>query len=196
MKRSTNLVIISGPSGAGKDSIIEGLIERGLPIERVITGTTREPRRGESEGKPYYFLSQESMVAKIKQGEMAEHAQVYGNEYGVTKQELLRVQSLKDSIGIWRVDEQGVRNIRTRYPDALTIGIAAPTEDLLKRTAGRGDKQEQIKKRMASTKEWTGEEDLYDYRVENKEGKLGETIDEVVNILRSEGFLDKGGQVR
>ncbi|MDP3995540.1 MAG: hypothetical protein U1C18_00200 [Patescibacteria group bacterium] len=192
MKHSTNLVIISGPSGAGKDSVIDGIANRGVRVERVITSTTREPRPGESEGKPYYFLSRETMLSKIQRGEMAEHAQVYENLYGVTKKELARAQqSQKNAIAIWRVDEQGVRAIRKSYPDALFIGITAPAEDLLKRTEGRGDQQEQIKKRMASTKEWTGEDGLYDYKIENHEGKLDEAIDETIEILKKEGLLTK-----
>lgn len=191
MKHSTNLVIISGPSGAGKDSVIDGIANRGVRVERVITSTTREPRPGESEGNPYYFLARENMLSKIQRGEMAEHAQVYENLYGVTKKELERAQSEKNAIAIWRVDEQGVRSIRKSYPDALFIGITAPTEDLLKRTSDRGDQQEQIKKRMASTKEWTGEDGLYDYKIENHEGKLDEAVNEVIEILKKEGLLTK-----
>lgn len=189
MKRSTNLVVIAGPSGAGKDAIIEELIKRGLPIERVITTISRSKRPGEVEGRVHYFASKEEMERKIENKKLAEWANVYGNLYGVTIKELERVQSLKDKIGIWRIEEQGVRTARKRYPDILAIGIEAPREDLMRRSVGRGDEEEQIAKRAESKKEWTGDENLYDYKVENKEGGLEEAVDKVVAILKKEGYL-------
>ena len=86
-----NVFIISGPSGAGEDSIIEGLRER-FPIERIITTTTREMRSGESQGNPYYFISKEEFERKIQEKGFVEYALQYnGNLYGVTKEEIERV---------------------------------------------------------------------------------------------------------
>jgi guanylate kinase len=189
MRHSTNLVIISGPSGAGKDSVIEGLIERGLPVERVITTITRTKRPNEAEGRSYYFISPEEMKRKIENNEMAEWALVYGGMYGVTKEELERVKAKKDKIGIWRIEEQGVRTARKLYFDILTVAITAPLAELMKRSAGRGDEEEEITGRATSKKEWTGEEGLYDYKVENRESSLGEAVDQVVAILKKEGYL-------
>lgn len=189
MRHSTNLVIISGPSGAGKDSVIDSLVRRGLPVERVVTSTTRAKRPGEVEGKSYYFISPEEMRRKIEDNEMAEWAQVYGEVYGVSKKELERVQALKNKIAIWRIEEQGARTARKEYPDILTIAIVAPREDLKKRAIGRGDAESKIAERIASEKEWTGEEGLFDYKVENKTGRINEAVEEVFNILKKESYL-------
>ena len=188
MQRSTNLVIISGPSGAGKDAVIEELIRRGLPIERVITSVTRPKRPGEVEGKSHYFVSSEEIQLKIKNGEMAEWAEVYGNLYGVTNEELERVKSQKDKIGIWRIEEQGARTARKKYPDILTLAIVAPQAEIEKRRNRRADVSEEATQRV-ERKEWTGEEGLYDYKVENREGELQKAVDHAVEILKKEHYI-------
>ena len=97
MKHSTNLIIISGPSGSGKDSVIEGMAKRGLPIERVITTVTRPKRTGESEGNPYYFVSDAVFRAMMQKGELAEWAEVdNGRLYGVANKELERVKNMRE----------------------------------------------------------------------------------------------------
>jgi guanylate kinase len=188
MNHSTNLVIISGPSGAGEDSVIQGLIERGIAIERVITTVTRDMRKGESKGKPYYFISPEEFDEMIKKDEIAEWALVYGNKYGVTKQELERVKSHKDKIGIWKIEWHGVKAAKKLFPDILTILITVPSiNELIERSTKRRQQSEQeIKQRVNFTKEWLEHKKLYDYEVLNEQGKLDETIDQVVEILRKE----------
>ena len=99
MSHSTNLIIISGPSGSGKDAVINGLIERGLPIERVITTVTRPKRPGETDGQPYYFIDEPGFKKLIAKNSLAEWAQVdNGKYYGATKSELERIKALKDKI--------------------------------------------------------------------------------------------------
>ncbi|MDD5464669.1 MAG: guanylate kinase, partial [Candidatus Moranbacteria bacterium] len=95
----SNIFIISGPSGAGEDSIIGGL-EKLFDVERVITTSTRQMRPGESQANPYYFISKDEFAKKLKSGEFAEHAEQYnGNFYGVSKEELERVKN-SGKIGI------------------------------------------------------------------------------------------------
>jgi len=193
MKHSTNLVIISGPSGSGKDSIIEGMIERGIPIERVITSTTRKKRPKETEGREYYFVTKEYMQKKIDADEMAEWACVDNQRlYGATKNELNRVRLLKNKIGIWRIEYKGVKFVKKIIPDILTIFIEPPNiQILLNRTYGRGDKNEkEIKERLEYSKEFLKHKNLYDYSVVNEENRLDQTIDKVINILKKEGFVD------
>jgi len=199
MKRSTNLVIISGPSGSGKDSVIEGLAKQGVPIERVVTTTTRDVRPGETPGREYYFVSENDLQKKIDNQEMAEWARVDNNRlYGVTKEELTRVQNLHDKIGIWRIDWKGVLEAKKNISDILTILIEPPDiEQLLERARGRGDDNEQeLQERLAYSKEFLKHRNLYDYSVINKKGELEQTIKEVKNILAREGYLDSENGIR
>lgn len=187
MKRSTNLIIISGPSGSGQDSVIQGLVARGLPIERVITTVTRPPRPGESAGKPYYFIAPEKFDELIKNNQLAEWALVYGNKYGVTKQELERVKSLKDKIGVWKMEWHGVVAAKALYPDILAIMIAPPSlETLVERSEKRGEQnRHEIEDRLAFSREMLQHKDLYNYVVVNEEGKLEQTISQVIDIIKN-----------
>lgn len=185
-----NVVIISGPSGAGEDSVIEGLREF-TTINRVITTTTREPREGETDGSPYYFVSAEEFEKKIETGEVVEWARQYnGNLYGVTKEELQRVNDLP-GLGVWKIEYQGVMTAKKLFPDMLAILIMAESLEVLEqRIRGRSEVTEEfIAERMKYTREWLTHEDIYDYKVINRQGKLEETINEVIDIIRKEQYL-------
>lgn len=179
-----NIFIISGPSGAGEDSIIDGLAAI-FPIERAITTVTRSPRVGESDGHPYYFISPEDFQQKIAQGEMAEYAKQYnGNLYGVTKKELERIMT-SGKIGIWKLDYQGVETAKKMFPDIIAVFITAPLEILEQRIRMRDHLTETyIAERMAYTKEWLNHTDIYDYTVENEQGKLEAAIKQVAAIIK------------
>lgn len=179
-----NLFIISGPSGAGEDSIIDGLSKL-LPLERAVTTTTRAPRTGESDGHPYYFISPEEFRQKIATDAMAEYAQQYnGNFYGVTKAELARITSA-GKIGIWKIDYQGVETAKRLFPGIIAIFVTAPLEILEQRIRRRDNLTETyVAERMAYTKEWLNHTDIYDYTVENEQGKLDEAIRQVCTIIK------------
>jgi guanylate kinase len=184
-----NVVIISGPSGAGEDSIIGGL-SAFTTINRVITTSTREMRPGESQGSPYYFISKEEFQKKIDNNEMIEWAQQYnGNYYGVTKAELERVNALP-GIGTWKIEYQGVMTAKKLFPEILSIFIMADSLDILaERIRSRGNVSEEfIQERMEYTKEWLKHTDMYDYTVINHQGKLDEAIREIAGILKKEGY--------
>jgi guanylate kinase len=186
MSSYSNIFIISGPSGAGEDSIIEGLSHK-MPLERIVTTTTREPRPGESQGMPYYFLSQEEFQKRLQNGEFVEYAQQYnGNFYGVTREELDRVAA-SGKIGIWKVEYQGVMTIKKLFPEIKAILITVASLDVLEQRIRRRDQhvsEEYIQERMEYTKEWLKHQDIYDYAVVNREGQLQVAIDEVSNIIR------------
>lgn len=189
MKHSTNLIIISGPSGGGEDSVIEGLIKRGLPIERVITTLDRPMRPGETQGKPYYFVSRKNIDKMIKNDEFAEWAEVYGSKRGATKKELNRVQAMKDKIGILKIDWKGTKTIKKLYPDSLAIFITAESiDELIKRLKKRGDPEEFIQSRIEYTKKYYKNKNIYDYEVINRENELDNTVDKVIDILKKEGY--------
>jgi guanylate kinase len=184
-----NIVIISGPSGAGEDSIIDGL-SRYTHVNRVITTTTREMRPGESEGHPYYYISKEAFEKKIAAGEFIEWAQQYnGNLYGVTTAELERVNALP-GVGTWKIEYKGVMTAKKIFPEIRAIFVMADSLEMLaERIRLRSHvSEEYIQERMEYTKEWLKHEDIYDHKVINQQGKLDETISEVVEILKKEGY--------
>jgi guanylate kinase len=184
-----NLFIISGPSGAGEDSIIDGLAKL-LSVERTITTTTRIPRAGESDGHPYYFISAEQFQQKIANGEIVEYAQHYnGNFYGVTNTELERVAA-SGGIGIWKIDYKGVETAKKMFPGIVAILITAPLTIMEQRIRTRDHLTEDyIAERMAYTREWLKHTDIYDYIVENAQGKLEEAIREVSAIIKKHSPL-------
>jgi len=191
-KRSTNIIIISGPSGSGKDSVIKKLYENKMPIERIVTTTTRSPREGEKNGIDYYFVSEKEMLEKIEKNLMIEWAKAdNGNYYGATKEELNRVKSLKDKIGIWKIEYKGVISAKKIIPDILTILIEPPDiETLPKRARSRGDKDEkQTKERLEYSKEFLSHKKIYDYSIINEDNKLSETTNKVIQILKKEGYI-------
>lgn len=181
-----NIFIISGPSGAGEDSVIEGL-KKILPIERVITTTTRLTREGESQGNPYYFISKEDFEKKIRNDELAEYAQEYnGNFYGVEKKELDRPIN-PEKVRIWKIEYKGVITAKKKFPEIKSIYIAAPSLEILKKRIKKRNSnisEEYLEERMKYTEEWMKHENIYDFKVVNKEGKLNETIEKVAEIIR------------
>lgn len=182
----SRIFIISGPSGAGEDSIIEGL-EQYFPLERVITTTTRMMRPGESQGSPYYFISPEEFNARLEKNNFAEYATQYnGNVYGVTKEELERVEK-SGKIGIWKIEYKGVMTVKKTYPEIVAIFVNAQSLEILENRIRRRDNvsEKYIKERMEYTKEWLSHKDIYDYAVINEEGQLDKAIKEVAEIINS-----------
>lgn len=188
MSKKGQLFIISGPSGAGEDSVIEGL-RKFFDLERVITTTTRPKRPGESQGNPYYFISRKEFEHKIKKGEFIEYAEAYNkNLYGTTKQELKRIKN-SGKIGIWKIEFKGVEIIKNKYPEIKAIFIAPPSLAILRKRILKRDSvgKKYLETRMNYTKEWLRHKSLYDYQVVNHEGKLAQTILAVKKII--EGSL-------
>jgi guanylate kinase len=182
----SNIFIISGPSGVGEDSIIEGL-RKYFEIERVKTTTTRSMRAGESQGSPYYFISQEEFKDKIARNDLAEYAQEYNNNfYGVTVQELDRVAN-SGKIGIWKIEYKGVITAKDKFPEIRSIFIAPPSLEILKARILRRDpnvSQEYLDERMEYTKEWMKHENIYNFKVVNEEGELDKAIKKVAEIIK------------
>lgn len=189
-KSRPNIVIISGPSGAGEDSIITELEQR-IPLERIVTTTSRDKREGESEKNPYYFISQEEFEQKIAAGEMFEYAKQYNNNYyGVSYEEIERVKA-SGKLGVWKMEYKGVEAAKQLMPKIAAIYISAPLDILEQRIRSRGGvTEEYIEERMAYTQEWLNHLDIYDYSVENEQGKLSEAVDRVQQIIEKE--LDIG----
>lgn len=180
-----NIFIISGPSGAGEDSIINGLGEI-LPIEKVITTTTREMRLGESQKNPYYFISKKKFKKGIEQNKFFEYAKEYNdNYYGVTHNEINRVKN-SNKIGIWKIEYKGVITAKKLMPEIIAIFVNAPVKILEKRIRSRkGVSEKFIKERTKYTKKWLKYKNIYDYEVINEEEKLNKTIAHVAKIINT-----------
>ena len=181
-----NIFIISGPSGAGEDSVIEGL-KKIIPIERVTTTSTRDMRSGESQKNPYYFISREEFEKGILNNEFFEYAEEYNEKfYGVTKKEIERVKN-SGKISLWKIESKGVITAKKLMPDIIAILINSPLNILEERIRGRGGiSEDKIKERMNYTIEWMKYKDIYDYEVINEQEKLEVTINKVADIIRKE----------
>lgn len=188
---ATHIFIISGPAGSGKDSIIRRLKER-LPLERIITTTTRDKRPGESEGNPYYFVSPETFDSFVEKGILIEHSvNENGASYGVTSTELDRAIKQKDRICIWQADWKGVLEIKRLFPDIPAIFIDSPLNVLERRIRSRDIQKNEtyFLERMNYTKEWLRHTDIYDYVVKNEQGKLDQAVSAVEDIIKKHTAL-------
>ncbi|MDP3899979.1 MAG: hypothetical protein Q8Q23_02760 [bacterium] len=194
-KIKQNLFIISGPSGAGEDSIIDG-ISKIFPIERVITTTTRDMRPGESQSQPYYFVKKAEFEKNIKAGNFFEWAQEYNDHlYGVTRKEINRVKNA-DKIGIWKIEYKGVITAKKLMPEIVAIFINAPLKDLANRIRRRDNvTDDYVAQRISYTKEWLKHKSIYDYTIDNMEGKLAQAIEKTASIIRKEAGIDKKDQI-
>jgi len=179
------IFIITGPSGAGEDSVIEG-IQKYFPIEKIITSTTRPIRPREIEGKDYYFLSHEEFKKKIENNDFFEWAlEDNGNYYGGEHREIKRVLN-SNKIGIWKIDYKGVIQAKKILEDVISIYLHVPIEIIEKRLKNRKiHDTDFIKGRIEYAQGWYKNRDKFDYEVYNEEGKLDETIKKVANIIKN-----------
>jgi guanylate kinase len=162
---TTPILVITGPSGVGKGTLIKGLLERVPGLELAVSATTRKPREGEVNGVDYHFLSEADFDRRVAAGEFVEHAEYAGNRYGTLKSELSR-----PARGIvLEIDVQGARQVREALPEAILIFIEPPSfEDLERRLAGRAsDQPEQIQRRLAAARDELGAAGEFDHRIVN-----------------------------
>ena len=185
-RKPKKVFIISGPSGTGSDSVIEGLEKTGY-FNRVITTVTRPRRPLERESKPYYFVTVERFKRLIAEDAFIEWAVVYGDYRGCTKAEIKRLLAGRKPI-IWKVDWQGVQTIKRLLPQTIAIFIAPPSFSVLEeRLKQRGqDSSQTIKERKKFSQEWLKHTDIYDYTVVNEQDRLDQTIEQVQTIIGRE----------
>ena len=181
------LVIISAPSGAGKDASIERLVKKLADAVVYVTATSRKPRPGEIPGKHYYFYSPEKFREEIEEGNFLEWSMVHGEFKGV-RRDVLGETLQNHTIVIVKPDPQGMRKIKSHLPEALTIFIMPPSVESLKRRLDhRGTEtpeQREIRLRNAEIEMAAAPE--YDYVVVNEDGKLDETVDKIAEIIKKE----------
>ncbi|PIP27873.1 MAG: guanylate kinase [Candidatus Moranbacteria bacterium CG23_combo_of_CG06-09_8_20_14_all_35_22] len=179
----SNIFIISGPSGAGQDSVIRGL-KKEFDLDKIITTTTREMRPEDAEGISYYFISKEEFEKKIKEDKFFEYAlEDNGNYYGGTYAELERVKKNQKPV-IWKIDYKGVLNAKKILPEAKSIFIHIPFELIRNRLEKRGESEEIIQARLDYSHGWYENENIFDYKITNEEGKLEKTVQKVAEIIK------------
>jgi guanylate kinase len=181
------MVVISGPSGVGKDTVVDRMQERGLPFHFVVTATTRARRSTEVEGVDYIFLPQTEFKGMIEAGEFIEHALVYGEHKGIPRQQVQ--QALASGMDVvLRVDVQGAKSLRGLYPEALLIYLATPSEDELveRLKRRRTESPEKLQLRLEAAREEFGYLHLFDYAVINAEGQVEQAVDTILAIIQAE----------
>jgi len=181
------LVLISAPSGGGKNTVIERLVKKLADAVVYITATSRKPRPGEVNGKDYYFYSPEKFREEIEAGNFLEWSMVHGEFKGVRRDIL--ADTLRDhKTVVVQTDPQGMRKLKSKLPEAPTIFIMPPSVDWLKRNLDvRGTEtpeQREIRLRNAEIEMAAAPE--YDYVVVNEDGKLDKTVDEIADIIKKE----------
>jgi guanylate kinase len=186
-KESPLLIVISGPSGVGKDVAINCIKEAGHSFHFVVTATSRPRRPDEVDSVDYFFLSKDEFEEMIEKGELLEYAIVYGDYKGIPKQQVRQALASGKDV-IMRIDVQGATTIRRLAPEAVLIYLSAESEQaLIRRLKQRKtDSEEQLKTRITTARKELEQLDIFDYVVVNAEDKLDETCQKIAAIITAE----------
>ena len=176
------LMAISGPSGVGKGTLVKALLARRKDLIESVSCTTRPPRKGERDGREYFFLKREEFLSRIEKGDFLEYDEHFGNFYGTPKS-FVR-EALKEKSVILEIDVVGALNAKKAFPECILVMIVPPSEEELKRRLkGRNSEtDEEIERRLSRMEYEFSKKDEYDYIVVNDEldgaeSKLEEIID-------------------
>ena len=189
IKGPGKLIVISGPSGAGKDTLLKRLLEEcHAPLVASVSATTRRPRPGERDGEAYHFLDESEFAARRQRGEFLECFQVHGRGYWYGTLESAVTPSL--AAGNWvvlEIDVQGALTVARRYPHAITIFVrAASIEELERRLRARGTESDaEIAQRLEAAREELGHAGRYRHQVVNQD--LDKAVEEICQILTQTG---------
>ena len=185
LKGKGMLVVLSGPSGSGKDTILGKLKESTFTFDKTISATTRAMRDGEEDGVDYFFIDKATFEKKIANGEFLEYTVYSGNYYGTLKTEVERLVA-KGGCILLKIEVEGAGNIRKAIPDALSVFIVPPSiEELERRLRGRNtETEESIQKRLKEAIKELARANEYDYIVINDNADL--CTEQVIKILESE----------
>ena len=185
-KKSGLLVVVSGPAGSGKGTVLSSLMQDG-DYRYSVSATTREPRPGEIDGVNYHFLTREAFEARIAAGEMLEYTEYCGNYYGTPKREAEEV--LRNGYNLLlEIEVAGAANVKRLYPDAVLIMLLPPSFTVQEaRLRGRGtETEEKILARLAQTREEIPHVTEYDYVIYNYDGRADEAVADIRAIVRAE----------
>lgn len=196
MEKTSKLIVLTGKTASGKDTVMRKILSRSPHITRVVTTTSRPPRNGEINGQDYNFISREDFNRKAENGDFIEYVEYGGNFYGTEKKEISNASG-KDII--WRIDPSRAGQIRDFIQSAyspkqaeallqkvVVIFINTDNQTILERLKRRGISGGEIQRRMEQDSEfYQNYKQNYDFIVENVPGKLDETIDKVVQIINN-----------
>jgi guanylate kinase len=182
------VLVVTGPSGVGKGTLIRALRERFPDLQLSVSATTRPPRPGEVDGRDYHFLTPEEFDRRLERDEFLEHATYAGNRYGTPRSELERANQRPL---VLEIELQGARQIRERLPEAVQVFIAPPSLEALRaRLAGRGsDSPAQVESRLRRAEEELKAQEEFRHVVVND--RLEEAVDELAELVASMWGLDQ-----
>jgi guanylate kinase len=188
--RTPSLIVVTGPSGAGKGTLIREVLEQVPGIGATVSATTRDRRPGEQDGREYYFLSLTEFLERIEQGDLLEHVTyVSGHRYGTLRSELDRIQG-DGKVPLLELETEGALRVKGEVPGAVTIFISASVEELERRLRERATESTgEIGERIALARHQLEQADEFDYVVENDE--LDRAVEELTTLVR--GLLAPAG---
>lgn len=177
--------MVSGPSGAGKGTLIRGALERLRDLAVAVSVTTRAMRPGEVDGREYHFMSRAEFARLVDEGAFLEHAEFAGNRYGTLNSELDRIMDTGRSV-ILEIELQGARNVRRVRPDSVSVFIEPPSlDELARRLRDRAtDAEEEIAARLEVARVEVAARDEFDHRILNDD--IARATDELVGIIGAE----------
>jgi len=178
-------IVVTGPSASGKTAVVSRILEQETSWARLVTTTTREPRPGEVDGRDYHFVTPETFRRLREQGDFLEWAENYGNFYGSSRTVLDEMRGRHPAVfGI--LDVKGALIIKELLPEAVTLFLKSTEDELRRRIAERpGTGPEELERRLAVMCHELGLCDRFDHAVVNADGRLDDTADSVISIVRS-----------
>ena len=185
LDRKGLLLVVSGPSGAGKGTICKALLNKNDKIKLSVSATTRKPRNGEVHGVNYFFIEKEEFTKMIENGEFLEYAQIYDNFYGTPKAAIIECLEKGQDV-ILEIEMQGAKQIKEVYPEGVFIFVLPPSlEELKSRIVGRGtETAEEIEKRFSCAFEEINQIVNYDYFIVNED--VEKSVNDIEAIICAE----------
>ncbi|MCC6917099.1 guanylate kinase [Nitrosomonas sp.] len=179
------LFVISAPSGAGKTSVVHALLQMDINVTLSVSYTTRPPRQSEENGRDYYFVNHATFRSMQERNEFLENAEVHGNLYGTSRKWIEETLAAEQDV-LLEIDYQGAQQVRTLYPQAISIFILPPSMETLKqRLEQRGqDENKVIERRLSAARNEVSQLNRFDYVVVNHE--LETAAQEIACIIRAE----------